>query len=255
MGGYDEQFTTWSPDDKDFNARLCRMGYEPREIDARYLGVIMHKDGLRFREYPHITSDSYVMDEWRTAQKNTVANFGKFGRGVVFKIRPPVMELVELRALPTRIFGIGMHKTGTTSLARALRILGYDSAHWKSPRWAKNIWREMVSGERSPTLERHYALCDLPIAILYRQLDAAYPGSKFILTTRAEDGWLRSVRNHWNPARNPFRASWDNDCFTNKLHREVYGRADLMRRFSSRAFAGTTPKSASISAAVPMICW
>lgn len=47
-------------------------------------------------------------------------------------------------------------------------------------------------------LERHYALCDPPIPILYEKLDQAYPGSKFILTVRNEDKWLTSVRNHWS---------------------------------------------------------
>jgi hypothetical protein len=85
----------------------------------------------------------------------------------------------------------------------------------------------------SPTLERSYALCDLPIPILFRELDAAYPGSKFILTTRNEDRWLTSVKNHWDPDRNKFRAGWDSDPFTHKVHKLLYGQkgfnADLFR--------------------------
>lgn len=137
--------------------------------------------------------------------------------------------MIDLGPLPTRIFGIGMHKTATTSLHHALEILGYDSAHWKSAHWAKAIWREMNNLGYSPTLEKNYALCDLPIPLLYKQLDRAYPGSKFILTVRREDLWIETVRKHWDPAFNPFRQTWDADPFTNRIHSILYGRPDFDR--------------------------
>lgn len=221
-GGYDEKFNTWSPDDKDFNARLRRLGYEPEEIPPQYLGVILHNDKMRFREYRH-AQITMGYDEFEVNNTNaTIANFGNFGCGKVYKNYGT--DPIELKPLPTRIFGIGMHKTATTSLHKALTILGYDSAHWKTAHWAKAIWREMKELGRSLTLEKHYALCDLPIPILFKELDKAYPGSKFILTVRDEDKWIKSVRNHWDPERNPFRKSWDSDPFTHKIHREVYGQ-------------------------------
>lgn len=220
-GGYDEIFAAWGPDDKDFNVRLRRLGWRPREIDVRFLNAISHNDKMRFHEYPHIDGNAAAENfELAGREGIRIANGGRFGLGVVYKNfgRDPI----ELLPLPTRIFGIGMHKTATTSLNRALVELGYDSAHWRSAHWAKAIWDEMQLG-RSSTLEQSYALCDLPIAILFRQLDTGYPGSKFILTIRNEDDWIKSVRNHWSD-RNIFRAQWESDPFTHKLHREVYGR-------------------------------
>ena len=82
----------------------------------------------------------------------------------------------------------------------------------------------MTTLGRSPTLERSYALSDLPIPILYDKLDKAYPGSKFILTTRDDDKWLDSVRRHWNPNFNKFRKSWDHDPFSHFIHKEIYGQ-------------------------------
>ena len=82
----------------------------------------------------------------------------------------------------------------------------------------------MTVDGRSHTLERHYATSDFPIAILYKELDRAYPGSKFILTVRNADRWLASVRNHWSWEHNKYRQSWNTDCFTHRLHTEVYGR-------------------------------
>ena len=225
-GGYDEKYETWSPDDKDFTARLRRLGYEPREIDPRFLQAILHTNKLRFREYRHaeetaLCEESFHRDIFESTA--TVVNFGNIGCGTVFR-NFDFSTPIELKPVPTRIFGIGMHKTGTTSLHTALGILGFDSAHWKSARWAKRIWQEMNNGGSSRTLERSYALCDLPIPLLYKELDAAYPGSKFILTVRDEAKWLASVRNHWDHAKNPFRAKWNDDPFTHKAHKLLYGQ-------------------------------
>jgi hypothetical protein len=220
-GGYDEKYETWAPDDKDFNARLLKMGYERKEISREFIDVVLHNDRMRFKDYPHLKNSIYS-SEFEIDEDATIANFGNFGCGTVYRNFDTTP--IELKPIPTRIFGIGMHKTATTSLHHALQILGYDSAHWKSAHWAKMIWREMNTLGRSPTLERHYALCDLPIPLFYKELDQAYPGSKFILTTREERGWLKTVERHWDANFNPFRKGWDSDPFSHKMHREIYGR-------------------------------
>lgn len=46
--------------------------------------------------------------------------------------------------------------------------------------------------------ERFDALQDVPWAILYKELDSKYPKSKFILTVRNDDNWIRSVQNHFS---------------------------------------------------------
>jgi hypothetical protein len=141
---------------------------------------------------------------------------------VVYRNGDP--EPIELGPVPTRIFGIGWHKTATTSLNAALTILGYDSAHWISAHWAKAIWTEMTEVGKSLTLERHFALCDLPIPLLYKELDRAYPNSKFILTVRDEWQWLESVRLHWDREANPYRAQWNRDPFSHQVHKLCYGQ-------------------------------
>jgi hypothetical protein len=229
VGGYDEKFEKWSPDDKDFNTRLRNLGYSAHEIDRRYLSGVMHNDKLRFREYPDAKEEGNE-DDWEQIKycTTTIANYGNVGCARVFKIAHAkdlntfLANPIDIKPIPTRIFGIGMHKTGTTSLHEALKILGFESAHWWSAHWAKAIWTEMKEG-RSLTLEKHYALTDLPITILYRELDKAYPGSKFILTTRNESKWLTSVKKHWDHNYNQFRSSWDKDPFTHKIHKELYG--------------------------------
>jgi hypothetical protein len=223
-GGYDEIHETWGHDDKDFHGRIRRLGATGIEIDPLYLHAIRHNDKMRFREYPHVAlAQATSGDSLDYITPDTIANYGKIGCATVYRNfdfdRP-----IELKPLPTRIFGIGLHKTATTSLHAALKILGYDSAHWKNAHWAKAIWQEMTATGRSLTLEKHYALGDLPIPILYKELDRAYPGSKFILTVRDEVRWLRSVQNHWSRNHNRFRMAWDNDPFSHKVHKLLYGQ-------------------------------
>lgn len=227
-GGYDEKFETWSPDDKDFNLRLRRMGYTAHEIDPYFLNAILHNDKMRFREYRHAKDLDY--DDFVVNNDNTVVNYGFIGCGVVYKNFSGTPTILE--RLPTRIFGIGMHKTATTSLHTALTILGLDSAHWAGAHWARRIWQEMTTLGRSSTLERHYALCDLPITLLYKELDHAYPGSKFILTVRDPEKWIESVRNHWDGNKNPYRYRWNTDPFTHKVHKLLYGQ----RNFDAEKF-------------------
>jgi len=222
-GGYDEKYHTYSPDDKDFNARLRRLGFDGREIDPRFLQAILHNDKMRFKDYPEAAFN--ISEDFHIEPHATVANSGVIGCGAVFKNFGD--GVIHVNPVPTRVFGIGMHKTATTSLHHALTILGFKCAHWPSAHWAKAVWREMNQFGRSPTLERCYAATDLPIPMLFRKLDAAYPRSKFILTIRDEQDWLTSVRNHWDPRLNPFRAAWDNDPFSNRVHQILYGRTDF----------------------------
>lgn len=225
-GGYDEKYSAYGPDDKDFTARLLRLNNKAVEIDQQYLGIIPHGNTLRFREYPHVT-DISLYEEFELVNDcdNTVVNYGRIGCGRVF--RNFTDKPIYIAPVPTRVFGIGLHKTATSSLHKALQILGYDSAHWESGDWAKAIWTEMKSFGRSWTMERYYALSDLPIALLYKELDCSYPGSKFILTVRNEDKWLSSVRNHWDRKRNAYRWEWDVYPFSNQIHKQLYGRSNF----------------------------
>jgi hypothetical protein len=226
-GGYDEtKYNSWGPDDKDFHHRLRRLEYEPRELPRCYLDVILHNDKMRFKEYAHLHAASSNVSFGEIDDSVTIANFGRFGCGTVYR-NFDFSKPIELAPLPTRIFGIGMHKTGTSSLHAALQILGFDSAHWKSVRWAKKLWMEMAEEGRSLTLEKHYSLSDLPIPMLFQKLDASYPGSKFILTIRNEESWLKSVKNHWSKW-NQFKGTWKKEnAFPLQIHKELYGTTDF----------------------------
>jgi len=100
----------------------------------------------------------------------------------------------------------------------------------------RDVWQQVTLDGRSTLVDQHYAFCDLPFTILFRQLDKAYPGSKFILTVRPEHDWIRSVERHWDPAVNPHRKFWDIAPFTHKMHQLLYGcktpdRATFAKRY------------------------
>lgn len=222
MGGYDETFDTWHGEDMDLIARMIKIGYAERHFDNRFLGVIPHGTEVRFREYPHaVQYENKKEIENINARKETLVNYGKFGLGRVYRNFSDMP--VELETIPTRVFGIGMHKTATSSLHAAFQILGFDSFHWGAGE-APKIWHEMETNGVSPTLEAWYALSDLPIPLLYQKLDKAYPGSKFVLTVRDEKMWLKSVERLWSYRYNSTRRLWDIYPFSNKIHSVLYGQ-------------------------------
>lgn len=93
--------------------------------------------------------------------------------------------------LMPKVFGIGISRTGTTSLSKALRRLGYDSIH--APLCViKRVDGRIVLNKEA--VMRYEALADITVAFMYKELDAAFPGAKFILTVRDVEKWLLSMR-------------------------------------------------------------
>ena len=226
-GGYDEMYDTWRGEDIDMICRLQRMGFTMRNFDNRFLNAVRHNAAIRFKEWPQAEKYEKNRDEieFCATRTETVVNYGRIGVGTVY--RNFDLKPIELPALPTRVFGIGMHKTATTSLDHAFKILGFDSFHFNTGNEARQIWEEMNSAGRSITLEESYALCDNPIPLLYRKLDAAYPGSKFILTVRSEESWLKSVERLWSAEHNPYRWTWDAYPFSHRIHTALYGQQNF----------------------------
>ena len=92
----------------------------------------------------------------------------------------------------TKIFGIGLSRTGTTSLTAALEILGYRAYHF--PHLKKGLFGKFSIHQFY--LENYQVLTDTPVAFFYKKLDRKYPKSKFIFTTRELDSWLSSCARY-----------------------------------------------------------
>ncbi|BAU50345.1 hypothetical protein SVA_3811 [Sulfurifustis variabilis] len=94
-----------------------------------------------------------------------------------------------------KVVGIGFGKTGTSTLATCLRQFGF-----RHKTWDKRLYDAYARGDLRPineALEAHDSFDDWPWPVLYREIDARYPGSKFILTVRKDpETWLRSLETH-----------------------------------------------------------
>jgi len=107
-------------------------------------------------------------------------------------------------AMGPKVFGIGFHKTGTTSLGEALRILGYRVT---GPNGIHRTGMDhaMAMATALDLLPRYDAFQDNPWAELFREMDREVPGSRFVLTVRPEEAWLQSVVGHFGPRSTPMR--------------------------------------------------
>jgi len=85
-----------------------------------------------------------------------------------------------------KVFGIGLNRTGTTSLSVALNILGINTRHYCS----------ITSKTKNIEVNDIYALggaVDSTFRHTYPLLDITFPHSKFILTIRDKKQWGISV--------------------------------------------------------------
>ena len=101
--------------------------------------------------------------------------------------------------MASKIFCVGFSKTGTTSLEKALQILGYNVCKGN---YANNYSNYLMALAIHKDLEELYkiisyydAFVDAPWggSELYKQLCVDFPNGKFILTTRNVDDWYNSL--------------------------------------------------------------
>ncbi len=149
-----------------------------------------------------------------------------------------------------KVFCLGFSRTGTTSLFHALRALGLRPFHY--PLWLFSkpeilglppfrpalrlnpyaSWRRGKELKASRNLhdarallETHDAFTDLPVPLYFRSLDRLFPGSKFILTTRALEPWLKSMDWLFNTGG----IVWKRGHLGDELHQAVYGTTVFQR--------------------------
>lgn len=105
--------------------------------------------------------------------------------------------------MKAKVFVIGFHKTGTTSLDLALQGLGY-----KVCGVDKNLLRfkdtEELNSYIRITIENWDAVQDMPWPLFYKELYDLHPTGKFILTRRQADVWYQSVIMFFGSIRIPF---------------------------------------------------
>lgn len=101
----------------------------------------------------------------------------------------------QVKSFSTKIFGIGLNKTGTTTLGSVLRDSGKKHCSWNH-----DILEECRKGKFErffETISKNDSFEDWPWPLYFRLIDIYFPNSKFILTTRISvDVWLESLKKH-----------------------------------------------------------
>ncbi len=97
------------------------------------------------------------------------------------------------------VFGAGFGRTGTTSIKLALEQLGFGPCHHMSDVFRSEselpVWRHAANGRK---IDWHTVFAgwrsamDWPSTHYWRELAAAFPESKVLLTLRPEDRWVES---------------------------------------------------------------
>lgn len=135
-----------------------------------------------------------------------------------------------------KIFGIGYSKTGTTSLTKALQMLGINALHFPFHAMRHSNEELTLNYDR---LQAREAYTDTPIPLFYKDIDKKFPGSKFILTVRDMDAWLRSCeKNHVWPGEYVHDKAIRNQAYVRtllNLHYELYGAVSFQREAFRRS--------------------
>lgn len=102
------------------------------------------------------------------------------------------MTLVAFERRLPKVFVIGLTRTGTTSVSRALEVLGLSSAHWRNQYTGMLLdWEDFFFFD---------ACADITVSALFEPLLRAFDGARFILTERDGEPWVKSVSWHYDAA-------------------------------------------------------
>lgn len=124
-----------------------------------------------------------------------------------------------------KVFGVGMIKTGTTTLGSALQIYGfrhlvgnYNIINELAPAYICGNWKIIYE-----KIDKFESFDDYPFCApgMVERLDKKYPNSKYILTERDPDSWYDSLVGMLEPKKdNPSLFEVSNRL---KIHDSPYG--------------------------------
>ncbi|WP_299681780.1 sulfotransferase family protein [uncultured Roseobacter sp.] len=118
------------------------------------------------------------------------------------------------------LFGIGLSKTGTTSLNDALEILGYSAFHL--PPIAHADAQGQIRSRWPWWVYKYDALTDLTVSVLHAELRETFPNARFIHTRRPLEKWLDSCRRHFTAELGQTRIA-QGQAYLNDLCDAFYG--------------------------------
>jgi hypothetical protein len=211
LNAYQEDWEMQAPDDLDFQVAKYAIAYA--------------RENLKINTSPQETA-KFIEDLPNLA----VCELSK--KGIPEKEFLTLQEVEELSATikikspfkskTRKVFGIGLSRTGTKSLTLALNMLGFKVAHYPDD---EITLKELMAGKYNFSLLNDFdGITDITVAPFYAQLDQLFPDSKFILTIRDKQSWLRSVAAHFGKPVFEGTPSNENTMLLRRLLRvAVYG--------------------------------
>jgi len=131
-----------------------------------------------------------------------------------------------------KVFGLGLSRTGTTTLSTVLNDhLGLNHIHYP-------LKHQLFD-------DKNDGCSDIPVIPFYKELDAKYPNSKFILTMREKASWMSSIEPYLERKRDWKQSPWTIDMrikvyggpfYEENMYSEAYDRhhEDVLSHFSNR---------------------
>jgi hypothetical protein len=145
-----------------------------------------------------------------------------------------------------RVIGAGLPRTATLAQKVALEQLGvgpcYHMVDVLGDLSRTSIWRAAIDGDVNwdETFSGYQSTVDWPGSYFYRELKAAYPDAKIVLSVRPAEAWVKSMREtiggmfygdtmmrDLSSARERIDPAWQEYC---ELMREMWDRSGLLPR-------------------------
>ena len=106
-----------------------------------------------------------------------------------------------------QVIGVGLPRTGTTSLQTALELLGFGPCHHMTELLAKReqaeAYTNLLDGgqvDLRTVLKDYRSSVDVPNVLFYKELHRLYPKAKLILTVRdSDEEWFECFQNSIAP--------------------------------------------------------
>jgi hypothetical protein len=221
LNAYQEDWEMQAPDDLDFRVAKYAIAYarENLKINAS------PQETTKFIEYlPNLAV-------WELSKKR-IPEKEPFTLQEVEEVAATLKVQNPFKSKTRKIFGIGLSRTGTKSLTLALNMLGFKITHYPDD---EITLKELMAGKYNFSLLKDFdGITDITVAPYYAQLDKLFPESKFILTIRDKDSWLKSVAAHFG--KHVFEGTPSNEntmLLRRQLRVAVYGTYSFNKeRFS-----------------------
>ena len=184
LNSYQEDWEIQAPNDVDFQVAKYAIAYARETVK----GDASPQEIAKFIEdLPNVAIRELSKNEISEKEPLTLEEVEELS--ATLKIASP------LKNKKRKIFGIGLSRTGTKSLTLALNMLGFKVAHYPDD---EITLKELMAEKYNFSILNDFdGITDITVAPFYAQLDNLFPDSKFILTIRDKESWLRSVETHF----------------------------------------------------------